>query len=121
MKYLIEPFKRCFIFSGRSSRKEYWLFVLWAIIIFIIALTVVIITQSLFTESLSNRIDKLQNIFGIVFLLPQLSIGVRRLHDIDKSGWDMIIGFIPLANLFLLALLARKSTLTIESNDILSR
>jgi uncharacterized membrane protein YhaH (DUF805 family) len=86
-----EAVKTCFSkyvdFSGRASRSEYWWFVLAYVIVAIVA----------------GFIH--QVVYGLVvlaFLLPMLAAGARRLHDIGKSGWWLLLGLIPLVNLVLL-------------------
>jgi uncharacterized membrane protein YhaH (DUF805 family) len=67
-------------FSGRASRPEYWWFILAYMIVAVIA----------------NFIHEyVYLIVALVFLLPMLAVGVRRLHDIGKSGWWLLIGLIP--------------------------
>ncbi|MEM7661155.1 MAG: DUF805 domain-containing protein [Pseudomonadota bacterium] len=100
--------KRAFDFQGRSSRAEYWWAYLMLIAIYIIVLTV--------TAILSN-IPVLGAIFGIAILLfylaaiiPSIAVGVRRLHDTDKSGWLMLLGLIPLVGLVLLFFFCQRGT-----------
>lgn len=69
-------------FNGRSSRSEYWWWVLFTSLLGIIV--------SLFQSEI---------ISGLVYLgifLPSIAVGVRRLHDIGKSGWWYLINLIPL-------------------------
>lgn len=68
-------------FTGRARRSEYWWFVL-AVFLGSIVLSFV------------NRF--LGGVVYLALLLPLISVGVRRLHDIGKSGWWLLIGFIPL-------------------------
>jgi uncharacterized membrane protein YhaH (DUF805 family) len=68
-----ESIKTCFTkyadFTGRASRSEYWWWFLF---------------------------DKLTAVFSLAVLLPGIAVGVRRLHDIDKSGWFLLLYFIPI-------------------------
>lgn len=74
-------------FTGRARRKEYWFFVLVYLIAMIITLIVdsVLRTKGIFT-----------GIFILAMVIPSLSVAVRRLHDINKSGWYWLIQMIPL-------------------------
>ena len=76
--------KTCFskyaTFTGRASRSEFWWFAL-----FTFAASVIL---SMVNETLSG-------IFSLAVLVPSLSVGVRRLHDIGNSGWFMLIWLIP--------------------------
>lgn len=79
-------------FSGRSNRGEYW----WAFLaIFLISLGLSILDMAL-------GIGLLGGLFSLATLLPGLAIGARRLHDIDKSGWWLLIGLIPLVGFLVL-------------------
>lgn len=75
-------------FSGRSSRSEYWWFVLFQFIISSIL--------SLFTDSDSAFGYIVAGVVNLALLLPGLGLCVRRMHDIGKSGWWILINFIPL-------------------------
>ena len=83
--------KTCFAkfadFSGRATRSEYWWFVL---AYFILALVTGFIHEYLYF------------LVVLVFLVPMISAGVRRLHDIGKTGWLLLIGLIPLVGLVLI-------------------
>jgi len=83
--------KTCFAkyadFSGRASRSEYWWFFL---AYFILAIVSGVIH------------DYLYLIVVLAFLVPLISAGVRRLHDIGKTGWLLLIGLIPLVGLVLI-------------------
>lgn len=87
-------FTRAFDFNGRSSRAEYW----WAYLMLIILYLVASVVLSVLGEI--GLILLVVLMLGI--LIPSLSIGVRRLHDTDRSGWWYLIAFIPLASLILL-------------------
>ena len=84
-----EAVKTCFgkyvDFSGRASRSEYWWFYLFYIIVAVIA--------GLIDGLLETQFVGL--IVVLAMLLPILAVGVRRLHDIDRSGWWLLIGFVP--------------------------
>lgn len=71
-------------FTGRSSVPEYWWFFLFNII-----LSVVFYLITLALPSLAI----VQTIIGLALLLPGIGVGVRRLHDIGKSGWWLLIAF----------------------------
>lgn len=88
-------------FTGRARRSEYWWFVLFFMIgnlvlgmvdSFLFGTTVVTDTS----VSASTDTPILSGIFGLAMLLPSIAVGVRRLHDIDKSGWWLLVSFIPL-------------------------
>ncbi len=76
-------------FNGRSRRKEYWIY------------TLIIIGMSIITLIIDNAVigaPVLTWILAIVTLVPSLALIVRRLHDINQSGWLAIISVIPILN-----------------------
>ena len=91
---MFAPFQRYFDVWGRSRRKEYWLFVL-----FIVVVDTLI---RIFERSLmqifwpSNEIEILAILFGIFTFIPSLTVSIRRLHDTDRSGWWLLVGFVPI-------------------------
>lgn len=81
-------YSRYVLFSGRAGRPEYWYFALFSFIV-----QIAIAMVSIASENASNI---LMAIFILGSLLPSIGVGVRRLHDTDRSGWWMLIGIIPL-------------------------
>ena len=75
-------------FRGRSTRAEYWW---WSLFHFVAAIFGVILDVSIFGLLAGNwdaaDWSLFQNLFGLALLLPGLAVTVRRLHDINKSGW----------------------------------
>ena len=95
MYWIILPFRRCLDFSGRSRRKEFWLFTLFTTLIALIwVLAVVGITGSPSTGA-SELAEKGIAVWIVVIILPAIAVQVRRFHDLDKSGWFCLIGMIP--------------------------
>ncbi len=92
MNWYLKVLKNYVGFSGRARRKEYWMFVLFSIIV---SLVLGLIDGVLGTATW-NQIGLLGGIYTLAVLTPSIAVGVRRLHDIDKSGWWMLIVFIPL-------------------------
>lgn len=75
-------------FNGRARRKEYWIFTLVNF-----AISVILAVLGL---------DFISTLFGLAVLLPGLGVSVRRLHDIGKTGWWLLIAFVPLVGLIVL-------------------
>lgn len=96
MKWYLKCFKQYVDFSGRARRKEYWMFVLFNII-FSICLS--IIDASIFGMEGSAY---LSTIYGIVAFMPSFAVEVRRLHDIGKSGWNLLFILIPIVGWIML-------------------
>ncbi|MGB1988439.1 MAG: DUF805 domain-containing protein [Flavobacteriales bacterium] len=98
-------------FNSRARRKEYWMF---ALVNFIISTLIVVIDNALgfsfnYTGNISG-VGIFNLLYNLLILIPSLAVAVRRLHDIGKSGWMLLIGLIPLAGaIWLLILLLRDS------------
>lgn len=107
-------------FSGTVTRKQYWLYILFYSIIAIAASCIDIllgIDFQLFGESLGY--GWLFTIVSLALTIPSLAIGIRRLHDIGKSGWWFLIVLIPLVGIFwLLFLLCKKGNAANDSTPL---
>ncbi|WP_229956802.1 DUF805 domain-containing protein [Parasphingorhabdus litoris] len=86
---MLLPLKRYAEFSGRSRRKEYWMFFLFSFILGIIASS---IDTLLLGFPLENN-GPVNAIVSLALLIPSLAVGVRRLHDTGRSGWWMLLIF----------------------------
>jgi uncharacterized membrane protein YhaH (DUF805 family) len=79
-------------FDGRASRSSFWWWVLFGIIVGVVA------------SILDSAIDA--TIFSIIvslgLLLPNISKGIRRLHDTGRTGWWLLIAFVPLIGFIVL-------------------
>ena len=74
-----------FEFSGRSSAGAYWYFALWSFLL------VILFAVMDLTFDLVDKYLNFSNLFSLVTLLPGISLGVRRLHDINRSGWWLLL------------------------------
>ena len=88
MNYYLKVLQNYATFSGRARRSEYWYFVLFNLIIsfgfgFVCGLM---------------QVPQLANIYTLAVFLPSIAVGVRRMHDVGKSGWFLLI---PIYNLIL--------------------
>ena len=89
-------------FSGRSTRAEYWYFMLYNIIIAILI--------AFFGIIIGDEQGILYILYLFVMFIPQLTVSVRRLHDIGKSGWIFLVSLIPLIGfIWMLILFTRDS------------
>ncbi len=85
-------------FTGRAPRSEYWFWVLFVLIVSIVAS---ILDAAIFPwSSVGSGPVSLIVTFGL--LLPNISVSIRRLHDIDRTGWWLLIGLIPLIGIIVL-------------------
>ena len=74
-------------FSGRARRSEYWYFTLVNTIIYLI---------STITSLKFPYFSLVYLVYNLAILLPSLAVGIRRMHDVGKSGWFLFIALIPL-------------------------
>jgi uncharacterized membrane protein YhaH (DUF805 family) len=92
----IEAVKKAFSnyanFNGRARRSEYWWFFLFNLIVSIVLMFV--------DTSMGSTAGMLGNIYTLGTLVPSIAVGVRRMHDVGKSGWYLLI---PIYNIILAA------------------
>jgi uncharacterized membrane protein YhaH (DUF805 family) len=93
MSRFVEALKKYAVFSGRSRRKEYWYFALFVIIISFV-LSIIDVLTGAYARTVG--VGLLSSIFSLAVLIPSIAVTVRRLHDIDRSGWWLLIALVPL-------------------------
>ena len=92
-------------FDGRATRSEYWYFILFY---FLVLFIILLIDRFVINPMLGMTYEEaktgglLQVFYTLSLLIPYLSLSVRRLHDIKKSGWWLLIGLIPIIGSFIL-------------------
>lgn len=105
MEYVLLPLKRYADFSGRSRRKEFWSYILavWVATFVLMYLDTALGlggTATSYSEGGSVGFNMsggwLTIIFALAIIVPNIAVSVRRLHDVGKSGWMLLIGLIPL-------------------------
>lgn len=99
MNWMLMPLKRYADFSGRSRRTEYWMFTLGYVIVLVVLGILMGIGGALGdpngVSGLSITAIALIGIVVLALIIPSLAVQVRRFHDQDKSGWFVLLGFIP--------------------------
>ena len=112
MEWMILPLKRYAQFSGRSRRKEFWLWILFTIIASVVlgifdtilglggsttAARQVATAPGSFGAGYNAGVrgGVLANVFALATIIPNISVSVRRLHDIDRSGWWILLPAVP--------------------------
>lgn len=93
---LIDWYKRVVLekyadFNGRASRPEFWYYVLANAIIGMILGFIKF-----------GGVPWINYIYSLAVMIPGIAVGVRRLHDLGKSGWLLLIGLIPLVGAIIL-------------------
>jgi uncharacterized membrane protein YhaH (DUF805 family) len=93
MDWYLMAWQKYFDFSGRSRRKEYWMFFL-----FNLGIGIALMIADLIAGSYSKTagMGLLGGLYSLATLIPNLSITVRRLHDTGRSGWWFFILLVPL-------------------------
>ncbi|MES2414430.1 MAG: DUF805 domain-containing protein [Pseudomonadota bacterium] len=86
MNWYLKVMKNYFGVEGRARRTEYWMY-------FLVYLGIIIVASIL--DAIIG-LGLIGGIAALVHLIPSITVGVRRLHDINKSGWWLLIVLIPL-------------------------
>ena len=90
-KYFIDVFRYKFIqYQGRARRKEYWMFTLFSCILSLLLPIIPILGKTL------------AGIYSLVVILPGICLSIRRLHDISKNGWWLLLCFVPFVGVIIL-------------------
>jgi uncharacterized membrane protein YhaH (DUF805 family) len=89
MNWYLEVLRNYAVFDGRAGREEYWNFTLLNIIISIV---------------LYFTLNELWAIYTVTILIPSIAVSIRRLHDIDRSGWWVLSVIVPVVLLFMMVL-----------------
>ena len=105
MNYFLDVIQNKYAqFDGRATRSEYWYFVLFATIAYII----VMVIDGLLA-GLTGGIPILTIIIGLGLIVPTIAVGIRRLHDIGKSGWWYLLAIVPFVSLILIVFFVMDS------------
>ncbi|MBM7420070.1 MULTISPECIES: DUF805 domain-containing protein [Chryseobacterium] len=109
MKWYLKVLNQYADFSGRARRTEYWMYLLFNMIFLLIA-TILDNILGLKFNSESPYVF-IYLIYSLAVFIPGLAVFVRRMHDIDKSGWWFFIAFIPIVGaIWLIVLCATEGT-----------
>ena len=107
MSWYIVALKKFAVFQGRARRKEYWYFVLFNVIIgFVLAF----IDGLIGTYDMVTRIGFLSVLYSLAVLVPGVAVSVRRLHDTGRSGWWILINFIPIIGVIVFLILTVRDS-----------
>jgi uncharacterized membrane protein YhaH (DUF805 family) len=97
MAWYLLAWQRATDFNGRSRRTEYWMFQLFNFLAALALGLLAFASGTLFGEKDGFNVFAIcMGMFGVVSFVPALSITIRRLHDIGRSGWWYFIAFVPL-------------------------
>jgi uncharacterized membrane protein YhaH (DUF805 family) len=93
MDWYLIVLKQYLVFEGRARRKEYWFFILFNILI---GIGLAIIDNMTGTLNPETGTGLLSGIYSLAVLIPTIAVAIRRLHDTDRSGWWLLLAFVPL-------------------------
>jgi uncharacterized membrane protein YhaH (DUF805 family) len=93
MNYYTDVLKKYAVFSGRARRKEYWMFFLFNTVI---ELALGYILAQLGARTNNIALIFLAYVYALAVIIPSIAVTVRRLHDVNQSGWLFLVVLIPL-------------------------
>jgi len=94
MNYYLKVLKNYAVSNGRATRSEYWYFTLFNIIIMFL----LSFTEGLMGFSLEREDSVFAGVYQLTVLIPSIAVAIRRMHDVNKSGWFILV---PIYNLIL--------------------
>ncbi len=92
MNWYLEVLKKYAVFDGRARRKEYWMFTLFNLI----ASFVLGFIDGMLGLTTSSGLGPLGGLYTLAVLVPSIAVSIRRLHDTGRSGWWLLLVFVPL-------------------------
>lgn len=109
----IEYWKKVYLenyanFSGRARRAEYW----WSYLVtvgILVGIAIIGVILANLSSALGTIVGILLGLAYLAAIVPFVAVGIRRLHDTNKSGWFMIMAFIPIASIVLLVFMVTDS------------
>lgn len=102
MEWYLKVLRDYTTFSGRARRKEFWMFQLINTLIAVVLQLLYLFAQAGSSTFFTLLTTFLVILYSLFILIPSIAVSVRRLHDIGKSGFWYLIGFIPIVGLVLL-------------------
>jgi uncharacterized membrane protein YhaH (DUF805 family) len=99
--YYVAAFRKCFVFEGRTRRAPFWCFIILDTVVSYIIPGVETATDYYYY----NEIPWVSYLYMIAGIMPKISLCIRRMHDINKSGWHILC---PLYNVILALLPGTK-------------
>jgi uncharacterized membrane protein YhaH (DUF805 family) len=93
MEWFLKVLRQYADFNGRARRKEYWMFILFNMIFGFVAM---LLDNLLGIADPVIGYGAIYGLYTLALIIPGIAVAVRRLHDLGKSGWMLLIAFIPL-------------------------
>ena len=104
---MFEALKKYAVFSGRSRRKEFWLFMLLYIIVIVVA---GVIDGVMGTLDVETGIGVFSGIVSLGLLIPSIAVSVRRLHDRNLRGWWLLVYFTGIGAIVIIIFFCMRGT-----------
>src|SRR5262245_16947529 len=98
MTWFLMALRKYAVFSGRSRRKEYWMFILFTVVV-MIGLAIIDILVGTWNDAAG--VGVLSGLFYLAILAPYFAVTARRLQDTGRSGWLQLLFLIPILGLIL--------------------
>ena len=112
MHWYVKVLRAYAVLGGRAHRREYWMFTLVSAIVTVVAVlsdqvlgTATVIVLG-YQPDVEIHFGLLELIYSFAVLVPSWAVAVRRLHDIDRSGWWVLLTFVPIVGWIVLLVFA---------------
>ena len=107
MKWYLEVLKKYAVFRGRARRQEFWYFTLFSMLISI----GLIIIDAIYGFTFGPGLSVLTLLYSLGIWCPSIAVGMRRLHDTNRSGWWTLLYLLPfIGTLILIVFFATDGT-----------
>ncbi|KAB2658483.1 DUF805 domain-containing protein [Brucella tritici] len=93
MHHYVNAMRQYAVFSGRATRSQYWLF---SLVLFGMLIVALMIDQVFGDTTTDEPAGAITGLVYLAHLVPSIAVGVRRLHDTNRSGWWLLAVFVPL-------------------------
>lgn len=97
MRWVTRPWRQAFNFSGRATRREYWLFQAQLLVLYIgLIILMGLVAEATQSDEVNGATAAATLLIMLLFTVMSLAAGVRRVHDHDKTGWLFLLLLVPL-------------------------
>lgn len=107
MNWYLTVLKRYTVFNGRAGRPEYWYFLLFNVIA---SIALAILDNVLGLVPKGTNVGVLGAIYSLAVILPGIAVAIRRMHDINRSGWWVLISAIPIVGWIIFIIWAARES-----------
>lgn len=115
---MVLPYLRYADFSGRSRRLEYWVFTLFYVLTGLFLVFAAVLTGDVPASPATSQSPGAASIFFLILpavflvgsIIPSIAVQVRRFHDQDKSGWMLLLTFLPFGGIIVFIFMCLEGT-----------